>query len=87
MSSLTIRDLPCSTELDHCTMSAVRGGFLGDAKVNVNLNVDQKIAQMQDIDVNVLNNNGMIGAGFEAPKLNLDVMQKANNSAFLPKFL
>jgi hypothetical protein len=55
--------------------------------MKVNLNVNQQIFQVQDIGVNVLNNNGTIGAGFKGPNIDLDVMQKAENKAFFPKFV
>lgn len=87
MSSIMISDLRNSTELDLRAMSAVRGGFAWGADVNINLNVDQKIVQFQDVQANVLNNNGVIGAGFVGPSLSLDVAQKASNSAVVPKFL
>lgn len=86
MSSIMIRDLKSSTELDAHAMSNVRGGFAWGADVNVNLNVNQKLAQFQDVQLNVLNNNGVIGAGFVGPNVNLDVAQKGSNSAVLPKF-
>jgi hypothetical protein len=87
MSSIMISDLRNSTELDSHAMSAVRGGFAWGSDVKVNLNVDQKIVQFQDVQAYVLNNNGLIGAGFVGPSLNLDVAQKASNSAVVPTFL
>ena len=87
MSSIMIRDLKNSTELDARAMSAVRGGFAWGADVNVNLNVNQQIAQFQDVQLNVLNNNQVIGAGFVGPNVSLDVTQKGGNSAVLSKFL
>ncbi|MEO7497761.1 MAG: hypothetical protein ABIT83_09930 [Massilia sp.] len=87
MSFITIRDLSRSAELDQHGMRAVRGGFAFSPNVHANLNVDQKIFQVQDIDVNVLNNNGVIGAGFTGPKLDLDVLQQATNKAFIPRFV
>ena len=71
MSSLIIRDLAQSKELDRKAMTAVRGGSnswlqgLGPlANVNVNVGVAQNIIQLQDVEVNALNNVGVIGAGF-----------------------
>ncbi len=87
MPSITIRDLSHNTELDHRTMGAVRGGFAFGPDVKVNLNVNQQIFQVQDIGVNVLNNNGTIGAGFVGPHVDVDAMQKAENKAFFPKFV
>jgi hypothetical protein len=87
MSSIAIRDLSRSTELDHHAMGAVRGGFSFKPDLKVNLNVNQQIFQVQDIGVNVLNNNGKIGAGFKAPDIEVDAVQKAENRAFFPKFV
>jgi hypothetical protein len=61
-------------------MAAVRGGNswlqgLGPlANVNVNVGVAQNIVQLQDVEVNALNNVGVIGAGFGP--LNLAVNPK-----------
>jgi hypothetical protein len=70
MSSIAIRDLAHSAALDKRAMQSVRGGTLGPnmiPNINVNVNLDQKFAQMQKIDVNVLNNNAIIGAGALSP--------------------
>ncbi|RZI42840.1 hypothetical protein EGT07_12720 [Herbaspirillum sp. HC18] len=82
MSNITIRDLPRSDDLDHRAMSAVRGGNswlsgLGPV-ANINIGVNQNIAQIQDIKVNALNNVGVIGAGFVPPNLNVSPSQWAN---------
>ncbi len=84
MSSIVIRDLGLSRELDPRAMSSVRGGV--GPSVNVNVNLDQKIGQFQDIQVNVLNNNGVIGAGFDSPALHMSPMQWAMNSDVTPQF-
>jgi hypothetical protein len=86
MPSIIIRDLKRSTELDKHAMCGVRGGFAFTPDAHVNLNVNQQIFQVQKIDLNVLNNNGSIGAGFKAPDIDLDVMLKAQNNASFPKF-
>jgi hypothetical protein len=85
MSSLMIRDLPEKRALDRKAMSAVRGGNswlsgLGPV-ANVNVGVTQNIAQLQNIEVNALNNNGVIGAGFGGLKLDLNPKQWANTEA------
>lgn len=83
MSSIMIRDLALSKELDSGEMSAVRGGALGDltglpfANVNVNVDINQTIAQLQNIEVNALNNIGVIGADFGFA-LGLNAAQIAN---------
>ena len=87
MSHISISDLPRSTELDHQEMSTVRGGHSwGNPNVNVNLNINQQVAQVQEVDVNVLNNNGSIGAGFVGPHISLAATQTGGNKAILPKF-
>jgi hypothetical protein len=86
MSSIQIRDLTRASRLDCRAMASVRGGTLGAPNVNVNIAVKQQIAQFQDIGVNVLNNNGVIGAGFTGPSIELSPLQWAKNEASLPKF-
>lgn len=81
MSNLTIQDLPRSDELDQKSMSKVRGGNswlkgLGPI-ANVNVDVNQNIAQLQNIEVNALNNVGVIGAGFGPLKLDVSPSQWA----------
>ena len=64
MSSIRIQDLARSSALDNRAMSAVRGGTGLMPDVNVNVALNQQFAQFQQIGVNVLNNNGVIGASF-----------------------
>lgn len=85
MTNLTIEDLPRSDDLDQATMSKVRGGNswlkgLGPI-ANVNVDVNQNIAQMQNVEVNALNNVGVIGAGFGPLKLDVSPTQWANAGA------
>lgn len=85
MSNLTIRDLDQSRDLDQKTMSAVRGGNswlkgLGPV-ANVNVDVNQNIAQLQNVEVNALNNVGVIGAGFGPLKLDVNPTQWASTHA------
>lgn len=88
MASILIQDLNRTRELDQPSMSAIRGGSKGLAafgpNVNVNLNLDQRIGQVQDIKVNVLNNNGVIGPGFVGPDVTLNPLQWAANNAAIP---
>jgi hypothetical protein len=80
MSSIAINDLAHRNELDSRDMAAVRGGYAGLGKdVNVTVNVNQQLAQFQQIGVNVLNNNGVIGAGFTGPHVDLDAALKGEN--------
>jgi hypothetical protein len=88
MSSIAIEDLTRSRELDRHAMSGIRGGTAPSANfgpnVNVNINLDQRIGQVQDIKLNVLNNNGVIGAGFVGPNVTLSPVQWATNNAAVP---
>ena len=79
MSSIAIHDLAHRSELDGQAMSAVRGGYAFGKDVNVNVNVNQQLMQYQQIGVNVLNNNGVIGAGFKGPDISLDAALKGEN--------
>ena len=84
MSSIVIQDLARTRALDRQAMSTIRGGVAFTPNVNVNLNLDQRIGQTQDIKVNVLNNNGVIGPGFVGPDVSLAPVQWAANSAAIP---
>jgi hypothetical protein len=79
MSTIAIHDLAHRNELDHQAMSAVQGGSAFGKDVNVTVNVNQQLAQFQQIGVNVLNNNGVIGAGFTGPHIDLDAALKGEN--------
>ena len=84
MSSILIRDLARSTALDSRAMSAVRGGTALAPGVNVNVAINQQIGQFQQIGVNVLNNNGVIGAGFVGPDLKLAAAEWTENRSHSP---
>ncbi len=86
MSSIIIHDLAHNAVLDSREMSSVRGGYAFGPDVNVNVSLNQQIGQFQQIGVNVLNNNGVIGAGFVGPDVNLAAAQWAGNRAFGSKF-
>jgi len=85
MSSIMIRDLDASRDLDRQAMSSVRGGnsFLAGLGpvANIDIDVNQNIAQLQNIEVNALNNVGVIGAGFGPLKLDINPMQFASAQA------
>ncbi|WP_420473463.1 hypothetical protein [Noviherbaspirillum sp. ST9] len=86
MSNLMIHDLPRSDELDRQAMARVRGGNswlkgLGPI-ANVNVGVNQNIAQMQNVEVNALNNIGVLGAGFGPLKLDVSPSQWASADAY-----
>ncbi|OWW22274.1 hypothetical protein [Noviherbaspirillum denitrificans] len=87
MSNLTIQDLPRADDLDDKAMSKVRGGNswlqgLGPV-ANVNIDVNQNISQLQNIEVNALNNIGVLGAGFGPLKLDVSPSQWAAANAAL----
>lgn len=84
MSALLIRDLAHGQPLDRAAMLKVRGGYyslrqdLGPvANVNVNVGVSQSIIQLQNVEVNALNNVGVIGADFGPLRLNVSPTQRA----------
>lgn len=84
MSSIIIRDLARNSAMDSRAMAAVRGGSALRPDINVNVALNQQIGQFQQIGVNVLNNNGVIGAGFVGPDIKLAAAQWAENRAALP---
>lgn len=79
MSSILIHDLAHSARLDNQAMAAVRGGNAFGKEVNVNVNVNQQLGQFQQIGINVLNNNGVIGAGFVGPDIDVAAALWAQN--------
>lgn len=89
MSALLIHDLPHQQTLDRTSLAAVRGGNswlkgLGPvANVNVNVGVSQSVVQLQNVEVNALNNVGVIGAGFGPLRLNVSPTQRADLLAVL----
>ncbi|NEX62787.1 hypothetical protein [Noviherbaspirillum galbum] len=88
MSKLMINDLAKDGELDAKAMKSVRGGYnswlsgLGPL-ANVNVGVNQNITQLQNVQVNALNNVGVIGAGFGPLKLDVSPSQWANANVAL----
>ena len=87
MSSIAIHDLASSTDLDQHAMSSVRGGNAWLAGLgpiaNVNVGITQNLNQLQNIDVNTLNNVGVIGAGFIPPNIAVNPSQWGSVSAAL----
>ena len=87
MSHIAIHDLARTEELDGKSMSAIRGGNswlkgLGPI-ANVNVGVNQNITQFQNVEVNALNNVGVIGAGFGPIKFDVSPTQWAAAQAVL----
>ena len=85
MSSIIIHDLAHSATMDAGAMSAVRGGGAFGPDVNVNVALTQQIGQFQQIGVNVLNNNGVIGAALPMADVNFAAAQWSENHATLPR--
>jgi len=84
MSSIAIHDLAHCAALDGQAMSTIRGGIAALGKdINVNVNVNQQLGQFQQIGVNVLNNNAVIGAGFVGPDVQLAASLWGANHAAL----
>jgi hypothetical protein len=85
MSSIMIQDLAHSRELDRHAMLDVHGGNSSLASAgpyaNVNVDVNQNIIQYQNVQVNALNNIGVIGAGFGPLHLNVSPAQYASTGS------
>lgn len=81
MSIIAIKDLAHTGQLDSHSMARVHGGSAFGKDVNVNVNVNQQIGQFQQIGINVLNNNGVIGAGFKGPDIDVAAALWAGNTA------
>ncbi|USU20959.1 hypothetical protein [Paraburkholderia fungorum] len=93
MSSLMIRDLSRTRELDHHAMSAVAGGTgasvpgvpsmsgLGGI-ANVSVKIDQNLTQVQTVNVAAFNDIGMVGANVVPFHLNVSPSLSGANYAF-----
>ena len=87
MSSIAIHDLSHSRDLDRNAMSDLRGGNSSPANagsyanVNVAVNTNENIVQYQNVEVNALNNVGVIGAGFGPLRLNVSPSQYATTGS------
>ncbi|RDK06022.1 hypothetical protein [Cupriavidus lacunae] len=88
MSTILVRDLALSKELDRASLCAVRGGNswlsrgIGDVGplANVTVNVNQNIAQLQAINVNTLNGS-FVGPGAGPVRVNVNPAQWGGNFA------
>ena len=88
MSSILLRDLEHNVILDRKAMSCVCGGMVQGPQaphINVNVGVDQNFAQFQGIAINVLNNNGIVGAGFVGPGIKLSPGMVGQQAAVFQK--
>lgn len=88
MSLIAIADLEYSQQLDAKAMSSIHGGInswlagLGPV-ANVNIDIDQNINQLQNVEVNALNNIGVIGSGFGPLKLDVNPAQWVNANVLI----
>lgn len=87
MSTIMIHDLAHDADLDRRALASIRGGNswlqgLGPI-ANINVGINQNITQLQNVEVNALNNIGMLGAGFGPLKLNVSPTQWSNAGAWL----
>ncbi|RJG00402.1 hypothetical protein [Noviherbaspirillum sedimenti] len=85
MSTIMIHNLPQNRELDRQALLVVRGGNswlrgLGPV-ANVNIGINQNITQFQNVEVNALNNVGVIGAGFGPLSFEVNPAQFASAKA------
>jgi len=87
MATIMIHNLAQSRDLDKKAMLAIRGGNswlrgLGPV-ANVNIGINQNITQFQNVEVNALNNVGVIGAGFGPLSFDVNPAQFARTTAAL----
>jgi len=85
MSTIMIHNLAKNSELDRKALLAIRGGNswlrgLGPV-ANVNVAINQNITQFQNVEVNALNNVGVIGAGFGPLSFAVNPAQFARTTA------
>ena len=88
MSSIIVRDLAASRDLDQKSLCAIRGGTDWLNKVgnsgplaNVTININQSVQQLQQVNVAALNNNNVIGANLSGIKIGVDPKQWGGNWA------
>jgi hypothetical protein len=66
MSSIIVRDLAVSKDLDQQSLCAIRGGTDWFGKIAaagplVNVNINQSVQQFQQVNVAAFNNNKIVG--------------------------
>ncbi len=86
MSSIIVRDLAVSKDLDQKSLCAIRGGTdwlnkMGGNGPNVTININQSVQQLQEVNVAALNNNNVIGANLSGIKIGVDPKQWGGNWA------
>jgi len=88
MSSIIVRDLAASKDLDRQSLCAIRGGTDWLSKVgntgplaNVNITVNQSVQQLQQVNVAAFNNNKIVGVDLGNLALNVSPKQWGGNLA------
>ena len=86
MSSIIVRDLAVSKELDHQSLCAIRGGTDWFGKIAaagplVNININQSVQQLQQVNVAAFNNNKIVGVDLGNLALNVKPTQWGGNLA------
>ncbi|GJG96487.1 hypothetical protein [Cupriavidus pauculus] len=88
MSSIIVRDLAVSKDLDQQSLRAIRGGadWLGKIAAtgplaNVNVNINQSVQQLQQVNVAAFNNNKIVGVDLGNLALNIKPTQWGGNLA------
>lgn len=87
MATITIHNLAQSRDLDREALYAICGGNswlrgLGPV-ANVNVGINQNITQLQNVEVNALNNVGVIGAGLGPLSFGVSPSQFAQAAAVI----
>ncbi|WP_454055805.1 hypothetical protein [Cupriavidus sp. Marseille-Q8015] len=87
MSTIIVRDLALSRDLDRSSLATIRGGTSWLGRVgsagplaNVNININQNIAQLQEINVATLNGS-VIGKGLGHVNVDVNPSQWGGNWA------
>jgi len=86
MSSIIVRDLAASKELDRKSLCAIRGGADWFGKIAasgplVNVNINQSVQQLQQVNVAAFNNNKIVGVDLGNLALNVSPKQWGGNLA------
>lgn len=86
MSSILVRDLAVSKDLDQQSLCAIRGGTDWFGKIAaagplVNVNINQSVQQLQQVNVAAFNNNKIVGVDLGNLALNVKPTQWGGNLA------
>ena len=86
MSSLIVRDLAASKDLDRKSLCAIRGGTDWFGKIAaagplVNININQSVQQLQQVNVAAFNDNKIVGVDLGKVALNIKPTQWGGNLA------